>query len=196
MRIYESNSPIGYRQILAVFMVVSLTASCAATSIKRSQSDVSEVNTGYSVLLLFLESQKNITTLGHVKAFFMLKGVDDDSTKLIDKISDSSEKALVELEKMALKKPAIVIKDFPGNSIGKSTFDSLRITTAKELLFDSKNFEKNFLFSQAQLVRLISHLAKELEVQESNEKRKAWLLKLVKSYESYYALIYKRITLT
>lgn len=177
-------------------MIVSLTVSCATTSITRSQSNVSEVNIGYSVLLLFLESQKNITTLGHVKAFFTLKSVDDDATKLIDNISESSKKALIELENLASTKPPIVIKDFPDNSIGKATFNSLRITTAKELLFDSKNFEKNFLFSQAQLVRLISHLAKELEEQEVNEKRKAWLLKLVKRYESYYALIYKRITLT
>lgn len=103
---------------------------------------------------------------------------------------------MLDLEKLALKKPPIFVKEFSENSIGKATFDSLRITTAKELLFDSENFEKNFLFSQAQILRMISHLAEKIEEQEVNEKRKAWLLKLVERYEAYYSLIYERITLS
>ena len=177
-------------------MIFIVGVSCSTPSTIRSQSDVSEVNSGYSILLLFLENQKNLTTLGQIKALFMFKDINDDSAKLILKITKSSEEALAELEKLASKKPTIIVKEFSDNSISKATFDSLRITTAKELLFDSENFEKNFLFSQAQLIRVISHLAEELEAQEVNEKRKAWLLKLVKRYEAYYSLIYKRITLT
>lgn len=179
-----------------VCMVLIVCVSCSSPSTIRSQSDVNEINTGYTVLLLFLENQKNLTKLGRVKAVFTLTDINKDSADLILKISESSEKALVDLEKLVLKKPSIVVKDFSENSIGKSTFDSLRMTTAKELLFDSENFEKNFLFSQAQLIRIISHLAEALEEQEVNEKRKAWLLKLVERYEAYYSLIYKRITLT
>ena len=195
MRIYDNNY-IRYRQVFTFCIICIFIVSCSTPSTIRSQSDVSEVNTGYSVLLLFLESQKKLTTLGSVKALFMFKDIDDDSAKLISKITKSSEEALEELEKLASKTPVIVVKEFSENSISKATFDSLRITTAKELLFDSENFEKNFLFSQAQLIRVISHLAEELEAQEVNEKRKAWLLKLVKRYEEYYVLIYKRITLT
>lgn len=195
MGIYDNNYT-RYRQVLTFCIAYFFIVSCSTTSTIRSQSDVSEVNTGYSVLLIFLESQKNLTTLGRIKSLFMFKDIDDDSAKLILKITKSSEEALVDLEKLATKKPVIVTKEFADNSIGKATFDSLRITTAKELLFDSENFEKNFLFSQAQLIRVISHLAEELEAKEVNEKRKTWLSKLVKRYEEYYALIYKRITLT
>lgn len=195
MRIYDNNYT-RYRQVLTSCIFSVFLVSCATSSTIRSQSDVSEINTGYSALLIFLESQKNLTTLGRIKALFMFKEINDDSAKLILKITKSSEKALEELEKLASKKPVIVAKDFAENSIGKATFDSLRITAAKELLFDSENFEKNFLFTQAQLVRVISHLAGELEAQEVNEKRKAWLLKLVKRYEEYYVLVYKRITLS
>ena len=177
-------------------MVLIVCVSCSSSSTIRSQSDVNEINTGYTVLLLFLENQKNLTKLGRVKAVFMLEDINKDSADLIFKISESSEKALVDLEKLALKKPSIVVKYFSENSIGKSTFNSLRMTTAKELIFDSENFEKNFLFSQAQLIRVISHLAEALEEQEVNEKRKTWLLKLAERYEAYYSLIYKRITLT
>ncbi len=177
-------------------MVVIVCISCSSPSTIRSQSDVNQINTGYTVLLLFLENQKNLTKLGRVKAVFMLKDIDKDSADLILKITEFSEEALVDLEKLALKKPPIVIKDFSEDSIGKATFDSLRVTTAKELIFDSENFEKNFLFSQAQILRIISHLAGELEEQEVNEKRKAWLLKLVERYEAYYTLISKRITLS
>ena len=116
-------------------MVVIVCISCSSPSTIRSQSDVNQINTGYTVLLLFLENQKNLTKLGRVKAVFMLKDIDKDSADLILKITEFSEEALVDLEKLALKKPPIVIKDFSEDSIGKATFDSLRVTTAKELIF-------------------------------------------------------------
>ena len=167
--------------------------STISTTLVRS--DVSEIDSGYNVLLLFLGNQQHLTTVKRVKSFFTFQDISEDSSKLIDEISKSSEKAVTEMEKLVLKKPAIAVQDFPDNSIGKATFDSLRMTTAKEFLFDPKNFEKNLLLSHAQLLRVISHLVRELEQQEPNEKRKAWLINLEERYETYYKLIYQRITL-
>ena len=170
-------------------------ASCAISPTARSKQNNSEVSAGYNALHLFLENQRYLTTVMRVKSFLTFDGISVDSAKLIDTIEKSSSKALAEMEKLKQKKPVIAIHEFPDDSIGKATFDALRMTAAKEFLFDPKNFEKNLLLSHAQLLRVISHLAEELEEQESNNKRKVWLSNLVERYEQYYALIYKRIAL-
>ncbi len=123
-------------------------------------------------------------------------GISDKSEKLIDEISDSSEQAIEELEKLAALKPAVVFEEFSDEKIGKATFDSLRMTTAKEFLFESDNFEKNLLLSQLNILRVITHLAEELEEKETCTKRKAWLNKLANRYESYYQQTYERIKLS
>ena len=47
-----------------------------------------------------------------------------------------------------------------------------------------------------QVLRVISHLAKELEEQETNLKRKAWLNNLAVRYENYYQQVFSRLTVT
>lgn len=93
-------------------MVVIVCISCSSPSTIRSQSDVNQINTGYMVLLLFLENQKNLTKLGRVKAMFMLKDINKTSADLILKITKSSEEALLDLEKLALKNRRFLLKSF------------------------------------------------------------------------------------
>ena len=120
-------------------------------------------------------------------------GISDKSEKLIDEISESSEQAIEDLEKLATLKPALVFEEFSDETISKATFDSLRMTTAKEFLLESKNFEKNLLLSQLKILRVISHLAEELEAKETCAKRKVWLSKLANRYEGYYQQTYEQI---
>lgn len=195
MRNGRKNKFILFRSFLLSCILFSFTACISTASVPLDKSSASEVDSGYSALLLFLENQQHLTLLRRIRSFLTLQDISDESTKLLDSISESSAKAHDELEKLAKKKPAVVIQKFSDNSIGKATFDSLRMTTAKELMLDSKNFEKNLLFSQTQMLRLISHLAEELKEHESNEKRKAWLIALSKRYEEYYVRIYKRMAL-
>jgi hypothetical protein len=122
--------------------------------------------------------------------------ISDKSSKLIDAISDTSERAIEELEKLSAVKPSFEFEEFSDETIGKATLDSLRITTAKEFLLESENFEKNMLLSQLNILRVISHLARELEEKETSDKRKAWLNRLASRYESYYQQIYARITIS
>ena len=162
----------------------------------NNRSATSPTSTGYSALKLFLEDEQYLTAIRRTKMVISFSGISDKSEKLIDKISDSSEQALKELEKLAAVKPSIVFEEFSDETIGKATLDSLRMTTAKEFLLKSENFEKNLLLSQLNILRVISHLAEQLEEKETSAKRKAWLNKLANRYENYYQQIYARITIS
>lgn len=159
------------------------------------QKATNTVDAGYSALKLFLEDEQHLTTIRRLKQVLAFEGISDKSKKLIDEIADSSQLALEELEKLAAAKPVIEFEDFSNDSIGKATLDSLRIATAKEFLLNTDDFEKNLMLSQSQILRVISHLSKELEEKETNTKRKAWLGKLAIRYEKYYQQVYARISI-
>jgi len=161
-----------------------------------NRSAVSPTATGYSALKLFLEDEQYLTAIRRTKMVISFSSISDKSRKLIDAISDTSEQAIDELEKLSAVKPSFVFEEFSAETIGKATLDSMRITTAKELLLESENFEKNLLLSQLNILRVISHLAKQLEEKETNAKRKAWLNRLANRYEGYYQQIYARITIS
>ena len=154
-----------------------------------------DLHSGYSALRLFLADEQHLTTIRRVKTVISLEGVSDSTSKLIDQISGSSKKALEQLDRLAEAKPVIVFHEFDDDSIGKATLDSMRYATAKEFLFDSDDFEKNLLISQSQILRVISHLAKQLEQNETNPKRRAWLKKVAKRYEHYYQKVFARISI-
>jgi len=123
-------------------------------------------------------------------------GISDHSSSLIDKISDSSEQDLEALEKLASNRPVIQFEEFSDDAIGKATLDSLRMTTAKEFFFEADDFEKNLLLSQLKVLRLISHLAQQLELKETNKERKVLLQKMSNRYENYYQQVNALITIT
>jgi hypothetical protein len=165
-------------------------------AIGASRQKAQTIDSGYSALKLFLEDEQHLTTLRRVKLVLAFEGISDKSTRLVDDIAETSEQALDDLEKLAAGRPAIVFEEFSDDSIGKATFDSLRIATAKELLLETDDFEKDLLLSQSNILRVISHLAKQLEEKETNAKRKAWLNGLAVRYEKYYQQVYARISIT
>jgi len=162
----------------------------------NNRSAASPVATGYSALKLFLEDEQYLTAIRRTKMVISFSGISEKSRKLIDAINDSSEQAIEDLEKLSAVKPSFEFEEFSDETIGKATLDSLRITTAKEFLLESENFEKNLLFSQLNILRVISHLARQLEEKETSGKRKAWLNKLANRYENYYQQIYARIEIS
>ncbi len=174
--------------------VLFITPNFATGAVKQQADDT--IASGYSALKLFLEDEQHLTTIRRVKTVLTFEGISDGSKKLIDDIADSSEQALEELEKLAAAKPVIVFHDFSDDSIGKATLDSLRIATAKEFLLDTDDFEKNLLLSQSKILRVISHLARQLEQKETSVRRKAWLNKLALRFENYYQQVYARISVT
>lgn len=185
--------PFSLMLITSMLGILVLTNTHA---ISASKQKADTIDSGYSALKLFLEDEQHLTTLRRVKLVLAFEGISDKSTRLVDEIADTSEQALDDLEKFAAARPTIVFEEFSDDSIGKATFDSLRIATAKELLLETDDFEKDLLLSQSNILRVISHLAKQLEEKETNIKRKAWLNKLAVRYEKYYQQVYARISIS
>ena len=194
MKIYRTSKSFLYTllfftSLLGVAVVTGNPAIGAS-----HQKTTNSVDAGYSALKLFLEDEQHLTTIRRVKLVLAFEGISDNSRKIIDQIADSSEQALEDLEKLATARPVIIFEDFSDESIGKATLDSLRIATAKEFLFETDDFEKDLLISQSQILRVISHLARQLAEKETNAKRKAWLNKLAIRYEKYYQQVHARIS--
>ena len=178
--------------IIASLTVILVIADNPVSSDDTQQDNTQQVNanthtaSGYSALKLFLEDEQHLTTIRRAKMLISFSAISDKSTKLIDDIASSSEQAVEELEKLSTAKPAFRFESFADDTIVTATLDSLRMTTAKEFLFAGEEFEKDLLLSQLKVLRLISHLAKQLEKNEINPKRKIWLSELAARYENYY----------
>ena len=181
---------------VARFLILTSVLALLVFNINRATAGDEKpirIDAGYSALKLFLEDEQHLTTIRWVKTIITFDGISDRSKQLIDEITDSSEQALVDLEQLAMLKPAIVFEEFPDESIGKATLDSLRMETAREFLIHTDDFEKSLLISQSQILPVIIHLARQLEEKETSSKRKAWLHKLAIRYEHYYQQVYARI---
>jgi hypothetical protein len=183
-------------RLLMITSVLCILFLANSHAIGANHDNTGNIDSGYSALKLFLQDEQHLTFIRRVKTVITFEGISEISTELIDDIADSSEQALEELDRLAAMKPDIVFMEFSEESIGKATLDSMRIATAKEFLLDNDNFEKSLLLSQSQILRVISHLAVQLEEKETNAKRKAWLSELAQRYEKYYQLVIARISIT
>jgi hypothetical protein len=177
---------------ISLISAASPIVSASNKAINTSQNIVA----GYSALKLFLEDEQYLTVIRRTKMLITFSGISEKSVALIDNIANTSEQSLTELEKLSGLKPSFAFKEFSDDVIAKATLDALRMTTAKEFLFQSENFEKNLLLSQLKVLQVISHLAEQLANQENNKQRKIWLTKLAKKYETYYQQINDNILIT
>lgn len=186
------------RLLILLFSVLG-TLACnqghASPGAPNTHAGYNNLHTGYSALKLFLQDEQYLTIIRRTKAVLMFEGIGESSKQLIDDIADTSTVALEQLEYLASAKPAIRIEEFAEDSIAMTTMDSMRMTTAREFFFNSDDFEKNLLVSQAQILRVISHLARELAQREPNQKRRAWLGKLAARFELYYSRVYAHISI-
>lgn len=154
------------------------------------------ITPGYNALKLFLDDEKHLTVIRQTKKVFTFSGISETTTRLIDEIAKQSTLAIEELEKLASEKPAFEFEEYSDETIAIATLNSLRMTTAKEFLFNNEDFEKNLLISQLNVLRVISHLAAQLEEKEPNHQRKKWLEKLASRYEKFYQKVYDRLALS
>jgi hypothetical protein len=178
--------------VSALFVSDSLPVSASSNSAQTGKA----ITSGYSALKLFLEDEQYLTAIRRVNTVVTFEGISDKSAELIDSICDASDVDIKKLKQLAAESPVIVFDDFSEDTIVKATFDSLRLTTAKDLLFETGEFEKNILLSQLNVLRLISHLAIQLGEKETNPNRKEWLDQLAKRYESYYQQVSLMITVS
>ena len=195
MKTHGPITPI-FSRLLPVISLIAVLVISDSTVVSATTQVTSSTAFGYSALKLFLEDEQHLTFIRRAQMLVTFAGISDESSKLIDKISDSSETDLDELIKLAAEKPVITFKKFSDNEIAMATFDSLRMTTAKEFIFEADDFEKNILLSQLKVLRVISHLAKHLEEKETSINRKKWLNKLSRRYEAYYQQVNNRISIS
>jgi hypothetical protein len=185
-----------FLMIITTGMIGMIAISDTPVVNAKTKTSVSSLTTGYSALKLFLEDEQYLKFVRRTNMLITFDSISDPSRLLIDSISDTAEQHIDELEKLALEKPVIQFVEFSDDTIAKATFDSLRLTTAKEFLFDADEFEKNVLLSQLKVLRVISHLAIQLEQKETNSRRKKWLKEVSIRYERYYQQVYASITIT
>lgn len=185
-----------YKLIVIITLLGVVSISSATTVSAGNPATNASMVSGYSVLKIFLEDEQHLTTIRRTKMVITFSDISDNSRKLIDDIADSADQALEQLEKLSQEKPLIRFEEFPDEMIVKATLDSLRMTTAKEFLFETDDFEKNLLLSQLKVLPVISHLAQQLEEKETNPKRRAWLNELTKRYEKYYQRVNDSISIS
>lgn len=149
-----------------------------------------ETGLGYSLLRLFLDDEQYLTAIRRAKTVINLDGTNDQVSALIDEIADTSETACEQLEALATEKPAVEFASFNDTSITLATLDDLRFATAKTLIIDGENFEKNMMLSQIQVLPVITQIATRLAENENNPKRKNWLLQLAAQYSDYYRRVH------
>ncbi len=179
--------PSLFNLIFLISMTGTLVIADSPVISSVQQADTTnDTVAGYSALRLFLEDEQHLTTIRRAKMIITLSGISEHSTKLVDGIAETSSLAVEELEKLSKAKPAFDFVEFSDETIAKATIDSLRMTTAEEFLFAGDEFEKDLLLSQLKILRVISHLARQLEEKETSVERKAWLKKLADRYELYY----------
>ena len=193
---YNPVTPSLFKLLLVLCLTGMFVISDSPSVNASTRTNTGVSSTGYSVLKLLLEDEQHLTIIRRTQMIVTFDGISDPSTRLIDKISDSSEQDLDALEKLARNRPIIQFVEFSDDAIGKATLDSLRMTTAKEFFFEADDFEKNLLLSQLKVLRLISHLAQQLELKETNKERKDLLRKISNRYENYYQQVNALITIT
>lgn len=181
------------RFTLITLLLGILTASDPSAAHNKTPSTGNSIASGYTALKLFLEDEQYLTTIRRTKMVLTFSGISDASTNLVDEITDASEQAIEELEKLKLEKPSFTFEEFPEENIAIVTLDSLRMATAREFLFNDTNFEKDLLISQLKVLRVISHLASQLAENETSNKRKTWLNNLARRYERFYQKVYARV---
>ena len=184
-------------KLLLIAGITSLLYITGAAPVNAiTSSTTGTIDSGYSVLKLLLEDEQHLTAIRRVKMVVTFSGINDASARLIDEISENSERSLDELEKLAEEKSGIILSDLSSDTIAVATLNSLRMTTAKEFLFAGDDFEKDLLISQLKVLPVIIHLAEQLEIKETNANRKKWLNQLAGQYEKHYQQINSRITLS
>ena len=104
---------------LSGFLIIA--DSPVISSSVQQTSSVQNTSAGYSALKLFLEDERHLTLIRRTKMVITFSGISEKLTVLIDKIADTSEQALTELEQLSKLEPAFSFKEFSDEVIAMAT---------------------------------------------------------------------------
>jgi hypothetical protein len=151
------------------------------------------LDSGYGVLQILLRDERHLKVLRIAKNALTLQSLSEPTQRLVDEIAATSSTALDDLDRLAALQPVITPQESLPNPIAQATLDSLRKTTATELIMSRDNFETLLLVSQAQSLRVSSHLAGELAKIDTNASRRAWLGDLTHRLNGLYDRVITRL---
>lgn len=184
--------------LAAVFVSLMFLASCDSTG--REPAHAVDENRsrdiGYDVLRTLLGDEQHIDTLSLVKTVINLRRISDLTRSLVDDIAAASAASLEDIDRLAGLDPPLVSGESSPDELDQAVIDTLRMTTATNLLMASgDDFELLLIVSQIQALRLISHLSDELRKIDPNPARQAWLTRLAARYEQFYSRAVARLSL-
>jgi hypothetical protein len=159
----------------------------------RSPAGDRPLDTGYGVLQVFLADERHLKLLRIAKTVLTLQVISEPTKGLVDDIAATSSTALDELDRLVSLRPVVVPQESLPSPIAQDTLDALRKTTARELILSRADFETVLLVSQAQSLRVTSHLARELAKLDPNTRRQAWLGALSRRLEKFYDRVIARL---
>jgi len=175
--------------MVMVLVLLTFLSSCDGLTEQppSNQGNNQLRDAGYRALKKLLGDEKRLKTFRIVKDVVTIGETSRPSATLIDDIATTSSSSLEEMDKLATLEPRIML-DKPGpTQLGGEILDALRVATAKDLITASgEEFEASLIISQAQVLRMISLLLKELSELDPNTTRQAWLEGLADKYEGFY----------
>lgn len=196
---YPESKPYMYvtRPLKITLLILTLAlVACndhGKAPIPHTDGTLQSLNVGYGILYNTLRDEQYLKTIRLTKTIVTFKNISEPTRQIIDEIAQTSSAALEKLKQFASQAPVITFDTGKDGQIEQLTRDALRVTTAKEFLTSKEDFELILLISQTQALRFISHLTKELQVIETNTKRKVWLGKLTDQYEKLYIRVLSRM---
>ncbi|MGD2055288.1 MAG: hypothetical protein PVJ15_00665 [Gammaproteobacteria bacterium] len=184
------------RLIIALLILIPALDACNGHEerpVPHTDDTLQALNAGYSILHTTLRDEQHLKAIRITKRIVTFKSIGESTRQIVDDIAETSSAALEELEQLSSLSPEIHLDSEENGQIEQMTRDAIRITTAKEFLTSKEDFVLILLVSQTQSLRFISHLAKELQLLETNTRRKVWLGKLSEEYEKLYHRVLSRL---
>lgn len=130
-------------------------------------------NEGYSLLYQLLSQESDAAKL------LIIKHADPPIADIIKEIASTCDQARKELEQFHEKDRRLNLEMAHLPEIEQKTRAAIESTVTKQLLFSGgKTFEVRFLFTQAEAMNYVAHLAKVLHDQEANPVRQEFLTTL------------------
>lgn len=139
---------------------------------------------GYGLLSDTLSDESQLGKLEVVKKL-MLDAPNEEISKLMEKLSDASEKRGDQLAQLRKQTPVVTGKPAEDSAIGDAINEIAKDFGKSEMLSRKGGFDVRFVLVQAQATRMVAAMAKATARFDPNAERKAWLKKLATEYEGY-----------
>ena len=183
----------GRLSVVALLLFSFATAGCSTLSQWTGQetmpqpenkSDrVKQLEIGYDLLNTTLSGESELKWLLLFKKV-TLKEPQRKVREMLQTIQKASAKRVKELASLRKLSPDVTGKPAPsliGDAIQKAATDE----GTKEMIFSDGSFNIRFVFLQAQATRMISVIAKQTALIDTNTGRQKWLNRVSEEYEGY-----------